>query len=118
MLELRLLGPLEVRDGERTIEIPRKKQRALLAVLALNAGQVLSKDRLVDALWAEQAPAGAGHALENYVSQLRKLLGDSVILTRAPGYVLDIEPEQVDALQFERLRREAPPEGAPAPVPG
>jgi DNA-binding SARP family transcriptional activator len=112
MLEVRLLGPLEVRDGERTIEIRRQKQRALLAVLALSAGRVLSKDRLVDHLWGEQPPAGAAHALENYVSQLRKLLGSAAIVTRAPGYILDVEPEQVDVLRFERLVRGRQPERA------
>jgi len=103
MLDIRLLGPLEARDGERTIEVRRQKLRALLAVLALDAGRVLSKDGLVDRLWGEHAPAGAVHALESYVSQLRKLLGGSAIQTRAPGYVLDVAPEQVDALRFERL---------------
>ena len=112
MLEIRLLGPLEVRDGERTIEIRRQKQRALLAVLALDAGRVLSKDGLVDRLWGEHGPAGAPHALENYVSQLRKLLGGAAIQTRAPGYLLEVEPEQVDALRFERLVRERQPEDA------
>src|SRR5262245_2445482 len=112
MLEVRLLGPLEVRDGERTIEVRRRKQRALLAVLALNAGRVVSKDRLVDHLWGERATAGAGHTLENYVSQLRKLLGESVIKTRAPGYVLDVEEEHVDAIRFERLVRGGEPEAA------
>jgi DNA-binding SARP family transcriptional activator len=112
MLEVRLLGPLEVRDGERTIEVRRQKQRALLAVLALNAGRVVSKDRLADQLWGEQATAGAGHTLENYVSQLRKLLGGTLIATRAPGYVLDVDPEQVDVLRFERLVREARAEEA------
>ena len=107
MLELRLLGSLEVRDGERTISIPRPKQRALLAALALEAGRVISKDQLIDRLWGDQAPARADHALENYVSQLRKLLGDSVIVTRAPGYVLAVEPEQVDSLRFERMIAEA-----------
>ena len=118
MLEVRLLGPLEVRDGERTIEIRRRKQRALLAVLALDAGRVVSRDRLVDRLWGERPPAGAGHALENYVSQLRKLLGPTAIQTRAPGYVLDVEPEQVDVLRLERLVRERRPEEALALVRG
>ena len=118
MLEVRLLGPLEVRDGERTIEIRRRKQRALLAVLALDAGRVLSRDRLVDRLWGERPPAGAGHALENYVSQLRKLLGPTAILTRAPGYVLDVGHDQVDVLQLERLVRERRPEEALALVRG
>ena len=112
MLEIRLLGPLEARDGERTIEVRRQKLRALLAVLALDAGRVVSKDGLVDRLWGEHAPGGAAHALESYVSQLRKLLGGSAIQTRTPGYLLDVAPEQVDALRFERLVGERQPEQA------
>jgi DNA-binding SARP family transcriptional activator len=107
MLEFRLLGPLEVRDGERTIPVHRPKQRALLAALLLQVGRVVPRDRLVDQLWGEQAPRRAGHALENYVSQLRKLLGESVIRTRPPGYVLEVEPGQVDVLRFERLVADA-----------
>jgi DNA-binding SARP family transcriptional activator len=118
MLELRLLGPLQVRDGGRTIEIRRQKQRALLAALALQAGRVVSKDRLVDHIWGEQATAGAGHTLENYVSQLRKLLGEALIVTRAPGYLLAVDPAQVDVVRFERLVNEQRPEEALALVRG
>lgn len=107
MLELRLLGPLEIRDGAQSLSVPRRKPRALLAVLALNAGRVVSRDRLVDDLWGQSAPRTAAHALENYVSQLRKLLGADVVQTQAPGYVLRLEPDRVDALRFERLVREA-----------
>jgi DNA-binding SARP family transcriptional activator len=106
MLDVRLLGPLEVRDGDRAIPLRSRKQRALLAILALDANKAVSKGRLVDELWGERAPAGAEHALENHVSQLRKLLGASAIETRAPGYVLAVGPEDVDALRFERLVRE------------
>src|SRR5205823_13846562 len=80
---------------------------ALLAVLALSAGRVVSKDRLVDALWGEGAPRTARHALENYVSQLRKLLGDDALATQPPGYLLRVDADQVDALRFDRLLREA-----------
>ena len=75
MLEFRLLGPLEVRDGERALPVPRQKQRALLATLLLRAGQPVSKERLVEDLWGREPPKMANGALENYVSQLRKLLG-------------------------------------------
>ena len=87
MLEFRLLGPLEVRDGEDVIEIRRLKQRALVAALALRAGELATTDRLVDDLWGERAPKTAKHGLENYVSELRKALGRDVIATRANGYV-------------------------------
>ncbi len=106
MLEIRLLGPLEVRDGEQVLAVRRRKQRALLAVLALRAGDLVTTDRLVDDLWGERAPRTARHALENYVSELRKTLGKDVIATRASGYVLEVEPDQVDVMRFERLASE------------
>jgi DNA-binding SARP family transcriptional activator len=104
MLEIRLLGPLEIRDGDRTLAVARQKPRALLALLALNAGRVVSRDRLVDELWGDEAPKTARHALENYVSQLRKLVGDALV-TQAPGYLLRLDADSVDALRFERLVR-------------
>jgi DNA-binding SARP family transcriptional activator len=107
MLEVRLLGPLEVRDRERTIPLPRQKQRALLAALVLRRGQVVSQDRLVEELWGKEAPRAALQALHNYVSQLRKALGPDVLLTRPPGYVVELEPEQVDVERFERLVADA-----------
>jgi DNA-binding SARP family transcriptional activator/class 3 adenylate cyclase len=116
VLEIRLLGPLEVRDDDAVIEIRRRKQRALLAALALRAGDLATADRLVDDLWGERAPRTAKHALENYVSELRKTLGKDVIATRVNGYVLEIDPGQVDVVQFQRLaseaRHEAPAERA------
>jgi DNA-binding SARP family transcriptional activator len=107
MLEIRLLGPLEIGDGDRTLTVARRKPRALLALLALNAGRVLSRDRLVDDLWGDEAPKTARHALENYVSQLRKLVGDA-LATQPPGYVLRVDAERVDALCVERLVRGSP----------
>jgi DNA-binding SARP family transcriptional activator len=107
MLEIRLLGPLEARDGERDLTPHRQKQRALLAVLALRAGAPVSPDRLVDALWAEAAPKTARHAIENYVSELRKTLGKDLIETRSNGYVLQLDPDRVDASRFERLVAQA-----------
>ncbi len=72
VLEFLLLGPLEVRDGEDVIEIRRLKQRALVAALALRAGELATTDRLVDDLWGERAPKTAKHGLENYVSRASK----------------------------------------------
>ena len=84
-MEIRLLGPLEVRHGERVIALPRRQQRALLAALALRAGEVVSTDRLVADLWGESAPASAIGSLQNTVAALRKLVGRDVLVTRAPG---------------------------------
>ena len=102
VLELRLLGPLEVLSGGRPVALGGSKPRTLLAVLALDLGRVVSVDRLVDALWPGDAPESAPHAVQVYVSQLRKALGP-VIVTHSPGYVLELAPERVDIHRFTRL---------------
>jgi class 3 adenylate cyclase/tetratricopeptide (TPR) repeat protein len=107
LVEVRILGPVEVFVDGRPVELRRKKQRALLALLALNAGEVVSTDRLVDELWGEMAPKAAIGSLQNLVSELRKLIGTDAVVTRAPGYLLAIEPDEVDAHCFERTVREA-----------
>ena len=100
-LDLRILGPLEVSDETGPIALGGQRQRALLAVLALSPGRVVATDRLVDLLWGENAPKTAMASLQNGVAQLRKALGTDALETRAPGYVLRISPEQVDAQRFE-----------------
>jgi len=102
--EFRILGPLEVRaaNGEPLV-LEGQKQRALLAVLLLRANEVVSTESLVDALWGERPPRTATTSLQNSVSALRKLLGADVLVTRAPGYRLVIEPESIDLVRFERL---------------
>ena len=87
-MEFRLLGPLEVRENGRAIELGAAKQRALLAVLLLNANRVVSTDTLIESLWGERAPETAVKALQVYVSQLRKAVGRDRIVTRSPGYEL------------------------------
>jgi DNA-binding SARP family transcriptional activator len=105
-LELRLLGPIEVSSGGRAVAVGGPKPRALLAVLALEAGRVVSSDRMIEVLWPAEAPDTAAHAVQVYVSQLRKALGSGTISTRAPGYVLELEPERVDVHRFVRLADE------------
>jgi DNA-binding SARP family transcriptional activator len=105
-MDFRILGPLEVWEGGRPLELRRPKHRALLAALLLRAGQVVSIDQLLDDLWGERPPPAAKGSLQNAVSALRKLLG-SELRTQAPGYLLDIEQEQVDLFRFERLLEEA-----------
>ena len=91
-----ILGPLEVRDGERTLVVRGAKQRLLLALLLLRANEVVSTDALVDGLWGEDPPQTADKALQMHVSQLRKLLeptrdrgeAGETIVTRPPGYML------------------------------
>ena len=101
--EIRLLGPLEaIRDGQ-TVVLGGVKQRAALALLALNAGRVVSADGLVDALWDEQPPPTAATALQGHVSRLRRLLGSEAIVTRPPGYLLELKDGGTDLGRFELL---------------
>jgi DNA-binding SARP family transcriptional activator len=101
--EFRILGPLEAREDGRALAIGTGKQRALLALLLLDAGDVVSTDRLIDALWGERPPASALNSVHVYVSQLRKVLGEECLITSGHGYLLTLDPEQVDLGRFERL---------------
>jgi DNA-binding SARP family transcriptional activator len=112
MLEFRILGPTEVWDDGTQLQLGGPKQRAVLALLLLDAGRVVSTDRLIDLLWGEQPPATAPTSLQNFVSQLRKLLGPDVLTTKPPGYRLEIAPEQLDVERFRRLV-EAAKQGSP-----
>src|SRR5712692_2464720 len=98
-----LLGPLSLsRDGEPTA-IGGQKPRALLAALLLEPNRVVSRDRLIDALWGEAPPDTARNTIQVYVSQLRKLLPDGALETAPPGYRLVVDPETVDLYRFARL---------------
>src|SRR4249920_2182367 len=93
-----ILGPLEVaRDGE-PLALGAAQQRALLAVLVLHRGELVSVDRLVDELWGERPPAAAAKTVQVYASHLRKALGTGVIVTQGRGYRLAAAPGQVDAV--------------------
>jgi DNA-binding SARP family transcriptional activator len=109
-MEFRLLGPLEVSDGGRSIEIGRGRRRSLLALLLMHANEVVSAERLIDALWGERPTATATKSLHVYVSQLRRELQASgngeVVLTRGNGYVAQVGPDDVDVVRFERLLAE------------
>lgn len=106
-MEFRILGPLELRNGSEEIPLRGPKQRGLLAVLLLNANHVVSLDRLVDELW-EDPPTTAAQAVQVYVSKLRKLFvsvgpGAPRVVTRSPGYMLELDPSTVDLHRFESL---------------
>jgi DNA-binding SARP family transcriptional activator len=107
VLEFRILGSLEVLDDGRALAIGGQKQRALLGLLLLHAGEALSIDRIVDELWGEQPPRTATTSLQNMVSQLRKLLGADVLVTKPPGYSLRIGHDELDLSRFERLVADA-----------
>ena len=106
-MEFRILGPLEVVEGNRPLQLGGLRQRAVLAILLLHANQVVGSDRLIDEVWGEAPPETAVNTLQVYVSQLRKALGAEVLLTRAPGYLLHVETNEFDLRRFERLLDEA-----------
>jgi YVTN family beta-propeller protein len=103
MIDFRILGPLEAQDNGRLAPLGGTRQRAVLAILLLHRGQVVSMDRLVDELWGEHPPGTATKTVQVYVSRLRKELGQGVVLTRGGGYVLDADADQLDAERFEHL---------------
>ena len=114
-MEFGILGPVEVRDNGRDVSLGGLKQRALLAILASQANKIVSSEALIDLIWGDDAPETAKHSLEVYVSQLRKLLestgpkrlGKSVLIRRAPGYLLQLEAEELDLTRFQRLVEQA-----------
>ncbi len=103
MTEFRILGPLEVVGADGPLALGGQKQRALLGLLLVRAGEVVATDRLVTDLWGEEPPRTATTSLQNFVSQLRKLLGAGAIETKPPGYVLRIDADCFDLARFERL---------------
>ena len=103
MLAFRILGPFEVVDGDRPLVVGGPKLRALLAVLVLHRGEVVSTDRLIDALWGERASGTAAKTVQVYVSNLRRALGDGVVVTRGGGYALATDRCEVDVERFEAL---------------
>lgn len=103
-----LLGPSDIRADGVPLAPPPPASRALLAKLLLSAGRVVSAEHLIDALWGEELPDDPTNALQGRVAKLRRALtacglDPALVRTRAPGYVIDIDPESVDALRYERL---------------
>lgn len=125
-MEFRVLGPLEVLDGDAVVPLPGGKAKLLLAALLVDAGRVVSTDRLYEVLWGEVPPETAANTLQTYVNHLRNALEPGrarrqpsrFVVMNGPGYVLAAGPEQIDAGRFERLadegrrRRHEPAEAA------
>lgn len=102
-MEYRILGPLEIADGNGLVAVTAPKQRSLLLCLLLHRGEVVSGDRIADALWGDSPPASATKIVQMYVAQLRRALGDEAVETVAPGYRVRVGAEAIDAARFERL---------------
>ena len=109
-MDFRLLGALEVSAQGAVAELGPPKQRALLAILLLHAGEIVPIDRLIDLLWGEEPPRTANHSIQIYVSDLRKAIdalgGKEILTTRPPGYQLNADPASIDVRQFESLVEE------------
>jgi DNA-binding SARP family transcriptional activator len=108
-VRFRILGPLSVQADEHTVVLGGPKPRALLAMLLVHRGTVVSDDRLLEAIWAGRPPRGAVNAMRAYVSRLRSALGagDERLCHQAPGYRLIVSDDELDAAEFERSLRAA-----------
>ena len=109
-MRLNILGPVEASVDGHPVALGDAKQRAVLAMLGLEANRAVTADRLIEGLWGEQPPPSAANMVQNYVWRLRRALGGdggAEILTRGRGYELRIDRELVDVCRLERLVSEA-----------
>src|SRR5262245_3219188 len=100
IVDYRILGSFEIYDGGVLVTPGAGRQRALLALLLLRANETVQSETLVDELWEESPPPSAAKIVQNYVSQLRRALGDGVLVTRGRGYALRVEPGEIDVDRF------------------
>src|SRR4051794_2328763 len=107
VIEFGILGPLEARRDGAELPLGGRSPRAVLALLLLEAGRVVSIDRIADELYAGAAPATAVTQVHRQISELRRALGEAAIETRAPGYVVHVGPEALDLRRFEALCAQA-----------
>jgi DNA-binding SARP family transcriptional activator/tetratricopeptide (TPR) repeat protein len=105
-MEFRILGPLEVISDDGPVEVGGAKPRGLLGLLLVHANEVVPPDRLIEDLWEGEPPKSSTATLQTYVSQLRKSLRIESLRTRPAGYVLEVGPDEFDALRFELAVRE------------
>src|SRR4051794_16434970 len=107
-MRVTVLGPVAAEADGAPVALGGRRQRAVFALLALNAGEVVSLDHLVRELWRDDPPAQATMALQSMISRLRRVLAEQAggggvtprILTRPPGWLLELEPEAIDATRF------------------
>jgi predicted ATPase/DNA-binding SARP family transcriptional activator len=103
VMQVRLFGELEAAQAGAPMAVRGTKQRALLALLALQRGQPVSADRLIDVLWGDGQATNPANALQAQIGQLRRTLGAAAIVTTEAGYALDVGPDDVDVVLFEHL---------------
>src|SRR3954464_11491251 len=119
-MQIRVLGPLEASIDDCAVSLGGAKQRAVLAMLGLEANRAVAADRLIEGLWGDEPPASAAKMVQNYVGRLRSVLaadGGTEILTRGRAYELRIDRELVDVCRLERLVSGAPRPAAAGPPP-
>ena len=112
-MRFRLLGPIEVTERDRSLPLGGTKQRSLLALLLLDANEIVSTDRLIAELWGDTPPATVVKSVQLYISRLRAELGAERLVTHAPGYAVRVDADELDLTIFQRLceqARRAPPE--------
>ena len=102
-----ILGSLDIADNGHQLSLGGRKQRILLAVLLLHAGEAVPRDRLIEAVWDGRPPPSADVSLDTYVHRLRKLLGPERITRGSGGYAIHVEPEELDSNRFEQLIEKA-----------
>jgi WD40 repeat protein/DNA-binding SARP family transcriptional activator len=106
-VQFRVLGPLEVDAGDGPIPLGGPKQRAVLANLLIRANQLVPSETLIGEIWGEEPPERARHTLQTYVSNLRRTIGEDRLQGRSPGYILLVDPLDLDAARFDSLVRDA-----------
>jgi DNA-binding SARP family transcriptional activator len=112
-MDLRIMGNVEIHDGTRPIPLPRAGERCVLASLALGPGRRVHVDTLIDRLWGDEPPAGAGDTIASYVRTVRKTIEDAGgqrewLRNHRPGaYQLNIDPNLVDYHRFTALVHQA-----------
>ncbi|MER6949644.1 AfsR/SARP family transcriptional regulator [Nonomuraea sp. NPDC000554] len=114
MVEFKVLGPLEITDETRVWRLTAARQRQILGLLLLSANQIVDVDSLTVELWGDTPPKSALTTVQTYMYQLRRFFdheaelpaGDEILITRPPGYLIEVAPEQVDVFRFRRLVQE------------
>jgi DNA-binding SARP family transcriptional activator/tetratricopeptide (TPR) repeat protein len=114
-MEVSLLGPVEVRAAGRPVDLHQPRQRAVVAALAVDLGRPVQIDTLIDRVWGAQPPRQVRQALYTYISQLRRSASPDRLVRRSGGYLLDLDPDQVDVHRFRRLVTAARAESCPPP---
>ena len=112
-MEFRILGPLEVFDGERRLPLGGPKRRAVLALLLLDANRVVPTFRLIEGVWGDDPPRLAHTSLQNHILRLRRELGERIV-TQEPGYLIRVNPGELDLHRFQQLVDEAWAEKRPS----